>query len=126
MKSFISAMAIAALLIAGGIAFNIGIGKWSENLMEDCDKINDAISEQDFEAAIKEITVLSEKIDNRKTVLASVINHESIDDIEVCVSELMGYADSMEGIEATVRCIRLKHMLEHLPENYSVTAQNIL
>ena len=34
---------------------------------------------------------IEEYIDKKKIVLASIINHENIDDIELCVSELKGY-----------------------------------
>ena len=126
MKSFICAMIIAALMTCGGIAFNIGIRSISDSFTAGCDKINAAAANGDFDAALEEISGLSDAVKKRKTVLAAVINHENIDEIEVCISELSGYVENGDRTETAVHCLRLRHLLEHLPENYSVTAQNIL
>ena len=126
MKSFICAVIIAALMICGGIAFNINIRSISDSLTAECDEINTAAADGDFDAALEKILELSDEVKRRKTTLASVINHENIDEIEVCISELTGYAENGNKAETAVHCLRLKHLLEHLPENYSVTAQNIL
>lgn len=126
MKSFISAMVIAAFLVCGGISFNIGIDRVSGNFISACDEISAAADAGDFDTALTEISDLSDSISRRKTFLLSTINHEVIDEIEVCVSELYGYAQNSNKTETEVRCLRLKHLLKHLPENYSVNAQNIL
>lgn len=119
-------MIIAALMTCGGIAFNIGIRSISDSFTAGCDKINAAAANGDFDAALEEISGLSDAVKKRKTVLAAVINHENIDEIEVCISELSGYVENGDRTETAVHCLRLRHLLEHLPENYSVTAQNIL
>lgn len=126
MKTFILAVIIAALLVGGGMLFNFSIGNLSDKLMADCDKITELIDSGSFEEASKNISEMTDFMDKKKIILASIINHENIDDIELCISELQGYADKNIGIEAHVKCRKLKHLLEHLPANYKVTLQNVL
>lgn len=126
MKSFITSAVIAVLLVTGGILFNICINNLSEQLMEISEEITAYINEDDFKTASEKVTELSEFVDKKKIILASVINHESIDDIELCLSELQSYSDNQVRIESLVRCKKLKHLFYHLPSNYSISPQNIL
>lgn len=126
MKTFITAMIIAAGLIGGGIWFNYSIDNVAKELMTECDDITELVESGDFGAATKEISEMIDYVDKKKIVLASIINHENIDDIELCVSELLGYTQSGVIAEARVRCRKLNHLLEHLPANYKVKAENIL
>ncbi len=126
MKTFITAMIIATGLIGGGIWFNYSIDAVAKELIGECDEITRLVDSGDFEAASEEISKMLEYVDDKKIVLASIINHENIDEIELCVSELLGYTQSQVTAEARVRCRKLNHLLEHLPANYKVKAENIL
>lgn len=126
MKTFIIAIVIAALLVGGGLVFNFSIDGIADELMAECDKISEQIDTNSFDEALENISKMADYMDDKKIVLASIINHENIDDIELCISELKGYADKKIAVEAHVRCRKLKHLLEHLPANYTVTLQNIL
>ena len=126
MRTFIIAVIIAGMLVGGGLVFNFSIDGIADELMTECDKISRQIDEEHFGEASENISKLEEYMDDKKIVLASIINHENIDDIELCISELKGYADREIAAEAHVRCKKLKHLLEHLPANYTVTLENIL
>ena len=126
MKTFIIAVVIAVILVGGGLLFNFSIDGIADELMAECDKISLQIDEDNFDDATESISKIEEYIDKKKIVLASIINHENIDDIELCISELKGYAERKISSEAHVKCNRLRHLLEHLPANYTVTLENIL
>lgn len=126
MKTFLTAMVIAAMLVVGGIAFNVCIDGISQELTAECDAITGLLTAEEFSSAAERIEALSDYIDRKKIILASVINHESIDDIELCISEIEGYTDCKMSAEALVRCRKLAHLFRHLPANYSITLQNIL
>ena len=119
-------MSIALIIVIGGIAFNICINDLSDELIVRCEKITDLLSGSDFSGASEQISEMSEFIDRKKLIFASVLNHESIDEIELCVSELQGYSDNKYLVEALVRCKKLTHLFMHLPANYRVTMHNIL
>lgn len=126
MKSFWVAVVIAVLLIGGGILFNQNIDHVTREMSCKEEKITALIKERDFKAAEKEINGLKKYIDEKMIVLASVVDHKNIDDIELCVAEIEGYVKEKDKAEALTRCKKLEHLINHLPINYRVTLQNIL
>ncbi|MBO5060949.1 MAG: DUF4363 family protein [Clostridia bacterium] len=126
MKTFLIAMVIAAVLIGGGAAFNFGIEGISEQMSVSCGRITECVEARDFASAQEHTQELAEYIEEKKIILASVIEHKTIDDIELCLSELAGYTESEMFSDSLVRCRKLEHLIRHLPANYSVTPQNIL
>ncbi len=126
MKSFWAAVAIAAVLVAGGIFEYISIQSLSGRLIEDSDTAAKHITMGSYGIALEKAEELSELMDEKKMLLGSVINHERIDEIELCISELTSYCKTETGYEALVRCEKLKHLFFHLPANYSIDLENIL
>ena len=126
MKSFWAAVVIAILLIGGGILFNMNIDRVTEEMSEKEEKITTLIEKESFDDAKKEIEDLKKYIDEKMIVLASVVDHKNVDEIELCVAEIEGYTKEKSRIEALTKCKKLEHLINHLPINYSVTLQNIL
>lgn len=126
MRSFVVAMTIAGILIVGGVFFNISLNKLSGELFEASSQIEEYINNGDFEKASESISELSEYVDKKKPILASIISHDNIDDIEVCISELWGYTDNSSLVDSIAQCRKLEHLFEHLPSNYGLKAENIL
>lgn len=117
---------IAALLIGGGLGFNMAIDNTADILKAECSEISQCIESGDDNGAKENAEKIFKAMDEKKIVLASIINHENIDEIELCISELSGYLESGMSKEAYVRCKKLEHLLEHLPVNYRINLQNIL
>ncbi len=126
MKSFWAALVIAVLLIGGGVLFNMNIDHVTEEMSEKEEKITALIEKESFDGAKKEIDDLKKYIDDKMIVLASVVDHKNIDEIELCVAEIEGYTKEKVRSEALTKCKKLEHLINHLPINYSVTLQNIL
>ena len=126
MKSFWAAVVIAALLIGGGVLFNKHIDHVTGEMSDKEEKITRLIEEENFGDANREIDNLKKYIDDKMIVLASVVDHKNIDEIELCVAEIEGYAKEKSRVEALSKCKKLEHLISHLPINYSVTLQNIL
>ncbi|MBQ7986237.1 MAG: DUF4363 family protein [Clostridia bacterium] len=126
MKSFWAAVVVAVLLIGGGVMFNKHIDGVTKEMAEKEEKITSLIEEESFSGAKKEIDELKKYIDDKMIVLASVVDHKNIDEIELCVAEIEGYTKEKVKTEALTRCKKLEHLISHLPINYSVTLQNIL
>lgn len=126
MKSFWAALVIAVFLIGGGILFNMNIDNVTEELSEKEEKITSLIEKENFLDAKAEIDGLKKYIDDKMIVLASVVDHKNVDEIELCVAEIEGYAMEKSKTHALTKCKKLEHLISHLPINYSVTLQNIL
>lgn len=126
MKSFITAMIIFFLLIFFGIAFNNCLNDVSENLIENAEKISGFIEDGKFDQAGDGAEKLSRYIDEKKPLLSSILDHGNIDEIEKEISGLLAYSEQTDKINAAASVKKLKHMFEHLPENYVLELQNIL
>ena len=126
MKSFFIAVSIFLVLILSGAAFNFCLNGTSKELLKSCEEINTSIKEEKMEDAYSKAEKLSEYIDGKKPLLSSILDHGNIDEIEKQISELLGFAEQNDVINAAVSVKKLNHMFEHLPENYALTLQNIL
>lgn len=126
MKTFVFAMCIAVITILGGILFNMQIDKSAKIMTEQEHHISSHLAAGDAKAALGEIEKLIGYIDEKRTVLASTIDHKVIDDIEVCLAEIRGFTEESEFSLALAQCRRLEHLIRHLPTNYSLSLQNIL
>lgn len=126
MKSFFIAMAIFAVLIIGGMAFNYSLNATTEELLKSCEDIENDIKEENMQAAYDKEKELSEYIDGKKPLLSSILDHSNIDEIEKEISELLGYTEQNDAEYASVSVRKLRHMFNHLPENYAIRLQNVL
>ena len=126
MRSFLTAMTILAVLIAGGLSFDYCLNDTTNTLILSCDKIDENIRDSKFEEANSKASELSEYIDKKKPLLSSILDHSAIDEIEKEISTLLGYTEKADPVNSVVGIKNLKHMLKHLPENYTLKLQNIL
>jgi len=126
MKTFWGAILILAILVGAGVASNICLDRLSDELLDATSKINDDVESENFEKAYEKAEDLSEFIDKKKTLMASILNHENINDIEEVISDLLGYTKKSDITEASVSVKKLEHLFEHLPENYRLQLQNVL
>ena len=126
MKSFFVALSIFLVLILSGTAFDFCLNRTSKELLKSCEEIRENIKEGKMTEAYDKAAALSEYIDSKKPLLSSILDHGNIDEIEEQISELLGFAEQNDVIDAVVSIKKLRHMFEHLPENYALTLQNIL
>ena len=126
MRSFFIAMSILTFLIVGGLSFDYCLNNTTNTLLSSCDEIDKDIRDSKFKDAYNKVGELSEYIDINKPLLSSILDHSSIDEIEKEISTLLGYTEKADPINSVVGIKNLKHMLKHLPENYTLKLQNIL
>lgn len=126
MKSFFIALSIFLALILSGAAFDFCLNSTSKELLKSCEEIRVDIEKKKMKEAADKAAELSEYIDSKKPLLSSILDHGSIDEIEKQISELLGFSEQNDLVDAIVSVKKLNHMFEHLPENYSLKLQNIL
>lgn len=119
-------MILAVITVSGGILCNTQIDKATKAMTEKEHIISECLLKGDNASALSEIEKLIGYIDEKRTILASTIDHKLIDDIEVCLAEIRGLAEQDEAALALTKCRRLEHLIQHLPTNYSLSLQNIL
>ena len=126
MKSFIISLAIAALLIAGGI-FNIAhIEKISADLYGINAEIAEALRNEEYELAQSKIPELERTVTNYEPFCATLENHEEVDAIESNIAELKIYTESRHQSDALAKSNVLAFLFEHLPKNSRIKLENIL
>ena len=120
MKTFCLATIIGVLLISGGVIFDLCIEDFSEKMLE--------MLEEEILSDVKvaDTEEIEKFLDGKRLLLASIINHDHIDEIESCITELGAYLKEKKIDEAMVRCEKLKLLLGRLPDEYGVSAENIL
>ena len=123
MKTFFVAAVLGVLLIAGGVFFDRCIEDFSDEMLEICESLETEIGS---DKALKMEAKLQDYLEGKHLLLASIINHDHIDEIEVCITELAGYLMENSSEEATVKCEKLKLLLDRLPKEYGVSLENIL
>ena len=90
MKGVIASAVIAAVIVAGSVAYTNHIDKVSRELGEINDRVMVFLYDGDYESAGDEIEKLVQYLDENRTVLAATGNHEDFDKIEMNISEVEG------------------------------------
>ena len=123
MKTFFVAAVIGILLISGGIFFDKCIENFSKEMLDICQVMEE---KSKLDEAIEQEEEIEKCLEDKHLLLASIINHDHIDEIEICITELKGYLEKKDLEEAKVRCEKLKLLLDRLPKEYGVSLENIL
>jgi Icc-related predicted phosphoesterase len=126
MKSFITAIVIAVVMVGGGLLYVNHIQKISDEMVQLNEEVITLLEQDAFEEAEQKISRINECIDQKRTVLAATGNHEELDKIEIYTLELEQYTKGRAREDALARCHVLSLLLEHLPKNYRLKLENIL
>lgn len=126
MKSFITTLVLAVIMVFGGILCSSYISQVAEELSEKNQEIEQLILSSDFSAAHSHAKSLSEYVDQKKIILAITLDHTELDKIETNLAELLSYSRDQQGYDAAAKCKTLSFLFQHLPKNYQLKWENIL
>ena len=126
MKSFITSLVIAAILITGGIIYTTQLSKKSNNLMQIIDDIEICINNDDFKTAAEHIEKLSNEISDFEPFFLATGDHAETDNIEINLSELKSLTEGELKSQALAKVYVIKFLFKHLPQNTFLSFENIL
>ena len=126
MKGVIVSLFIAAAIVAGSAAYTSHTKKVSRELGEINAGVMESLEKCDYDGAAEKIEKLSGYLEEKRMVLSATGNHEELDKIEINISEMSGYTDGKQQIDAIAHCKVLDFLFEHLPKNYELKLGNIL
>lgn len=126
MKSFITSLVIAAILITGRIIYTTQLSKKSNNLMQIIDDIEICINNDDFKTAAEHIEKLSNEISDFEPFFLATGDHAEIDNIEINLSELKSLTEGELKSQALAKVYVIKFLFKHLPQNTFLSFENIL
>lgn len=126
MKSFIISIVLAFLIIVGGIFHENYLENFSDDLIALNQEIQSLVSEKNFTEAEEKENSLINFWNKNKTVIASTLNHENIDNIETNIAELFAYTKAEKIYETLAKCETLNVLFKHLSDSYTFKAENVL
>ena len=90
------------------------------------DKLYTLISEEKFDEASKLLSELDDEIDEKRILLASVIDHTELDKIVLNIAQAKAYVSEHKKDDSLSYVSGLDSMFSHIPKNYHVKIENIL
>ena len=126
MKSFITALAIAAALISGSLFYMSKLETASDELSDINKAITANLTRDEFKSAYENIKKLRDELERVEPFLAMLGNHEEIDNIESNLAELEHYTEGEHKVDAIAKTGVLSFLFEHLPKNSRLKIENIL
>ncbi len=126
MKSFIVAIVIAALLVAGSIWHRIYVGETTEEIITTTEQVVSAMESMDFRAASDYTDKLEEVIVREERMLGVICDHKDYYEIKRAVGELAAYIEKEDVGESLAHCSAIKIMTERISEISKPYISNIL
>ena len=126
MRSFIIALIIAGLIVGGTIFSTYRIEVVSGKILDDNQKVVEAVNSNDFKKAKTLARNMAEYVDDKKMSLSIIMDHGDLDKIEQGVAELEGYIEGEAKFDSLAKCKFLDVLIRHLPRNYKLKIENVL
>ncbi len=125
MKSFITAIIIAALLIAGSELHMMRLERASYELSELNSDVFEHIMNEEYDEALEAVSKLSVRMKEAEMFFGAMGDHEETDNININIAELRSYTEDERRSEAAARCRVLSYLFGHLPENSRLKIENV-
>lgn len=126
MKQIITMIICIAIIVVGGICEYKYFEKSSIFLSSDMDYIENAIKNENYELANKQIEQTYNSWENTKTIWNIFISNEEIDYIDNAMAELKKYSEYEEQEESLVAVEKIKNNLQHTVMRQKLRMDNIL
>ena len=126
MKQIITMIICIAIILVGGICECKYFEKSSIYLSSDMDYIENAIENENYELANKQIEQTYNSWENTKTIWNIFISNEEIDYIDNAMAELKKYSEYEEQEESLVAVEKIKSNLQHTVKRQKLRIDNIL
>ena len=125
MKSLLCALILAFIVIFGGLYTSKKIDTLTENLLNKNANIITLINQNDFKSAKEQLKKIHNEIEDSSLVLASCLDHNEIDKIDINIANLKTYIEEENKIMALSCTSTLELLFSHLPKDYHVKLENI-
>ncbi|MBQ8379365.1 MAG: DUF4363 family protein [Clostridia bacterium] len=126
MKQIITMIICIAIIVVGGICEYKYFEKSSIFLSLDMDYIENAIKNENYELANKQIEQTYNSWENTKNIWNIFISNEEIDYIDNAMAELKKYSEYEEQEESLVAVEKIKNNLQHTVMRQKLRMDNIL
>ena len=126
MKSLVTAVIIAAAVVGGSWIYTAKIDSIAKEMALMNEEITNAAEQADFDTAQKTASDLNEYIKKNHTAVAAFMDHAELEKIEMNLTRLICYLNEKNISNSILYSKLLEKLIDHLPENYKVSVQNVL
>ncbi len=125
MKSLIMALIIAAVIVAGGLYCTNQVEELMMELTKKSDSIAENINNDGYDSAKDILLEIEKSLETDAAILASYLDHNELDKIEVAVAQLEVYLERQEKTPALAGTNTLKRYFQRIPKDYKIKLENI-
>lgn len=125
MKSLIMALIIAAVIVTGGIYCTSRVDNLMGELTQKSDSIAENINNGGYERAENILSEIEKSLEGDAAILASYLDHNELDKIEIAIAQLEVYLDRKEKTSALAGTNTLKRHFLRIPKDYQIKLENI-
>ncbi|MDD2443419.1 MAG: DUF4363 family protein [Desulfotomaculaceae bacterium] len=126
MRLLVSLLVIFAVAVSLGFWTNHKLAVSTGDLLENIEKIEAGIENNQWETARSHTMDLEETWDKKASWWPTVMDHQEIDNIEFAMAKVKEYIGNQNAALSWGQLSELKLMIKHIPEKEAVTIKNIL
>ncbi len=126
MRLLVSLLVIFAVAVSLGFWTNHKLAVSTGDLLENIEKIEAGIENNQWETARSHTMDLEETWDKKASWWPTVMDHQEIDNIEFAMAKVKEYIGNRNAALSWGQLSELKLMIKHIPEKEAVTIKNIL
>ncbi|MGE5328543.1 MAG: DUF4363 family protein [Deltaproteobacteria bacterium] len=126
MKSIIIISLALILIFTAGYLMTDYINKTSEAIDTELTRLDNEVRLNKWNSANKILNIMESSWNNTKNTWALLVDHQEIDNINLCISKMKEYIKGKDPVDALAEISSLKLLFEHIPQKDSLTWTNIL
>lgn len=126
MKSFVTALILALVIVVLGVMHTSKIEKLSDELLKANEKVSEAVDRDDFKEADLQIKKIRRIVEENRMILTLSMDHNEVDKIEMNVAQLEAYVEEEKREDALSFSNVLETLFIRLPKNYRLKIENVL
>lgn len=125
MKYYVSLLVIFIGILGLGFFIINSLTHNTDKISENIDKASQAINDENWNQANKELDLVKEKWNQHKKWWAIIVDHQEIDNIDVSLARTCEYLNHQDPTLTAGELAALKQYLKHIPEIEKISWKNI-
>lgn len=126
MKRFWIGLGVLCVMLALGILLNLWMGKLHSDLAQQLDRAGALAQEEQWEQAGQVARQAYARWQERRHLLAAVVDHEPLEEMERLFSQLWVYRQGHWVTEFAATCVQLARQAEAIGDSHILTWWNLL
>lgn len=126
MKRLWIGVGVLAVVLAAGIALNVAMDRLHTDLSRELDRAGELAMQERWEEAGEVAREAYRRWQDRRRLLAAVVDHEPLEEMERLFSQLWVYRQRQWITEFSAVCVQLARQAEAIGDSHILTWWNLL